>query len=156
MNYSIDISFDLRKHNFTQIKNTLINLSKKYESYRYYCDFELSGLNKVITRNHCVITFIFEDFYTDKFILFIKEIKKISRVYIECVYNDYNIIYASKKYLKMLSKYEYEKYKEELNKNKNESNLIYKNICNINSNTNTNTNTNTNININSLIKIACS
>ena len=30
MNYSIDISFDLRKHNFTQIKNTLINLSKKY------------------------------------------------------------------------------------------------------------------------------
>ena len=146
MNYTIDVSFDLSKLCFTETKSALINLSQKYKSYRYYSDFEMSGFNRVITRNHCVITFIFEEFFIDKFILFIKEIKKIRKVYIECVYNDYNIIYASKKYLKMLSKYEYDKYKERLNKKKNN------NIYDAHNNKN---NKMDNINTNLLIKNVC-
>ena len=118
MNYFVEVSFDLSRQSFNDTKHYLIEQFEKNNGYRYYENFELSGINRVIKRNHCVITFNFEEEEGEtsipqiiKFIKEVKNMRKNNKVYVECVYSDLKVIYASKHYLKMLGKYQYDEYK---------------------------------------------
>ena len=124
MNYFVDVSFDLSRENFNETKKYLLEIFQKYNGHRFYENFELSGINRLIKRNHCILTFCFEEENENNIIKFLKNVKNIkrsNRVFIECVFNDYRIIYASTKYKKIMSKFQLEQYNKknnsELNKN---------------------------------------
>lgn len=124
MNYFVDVSFDLSRENFNETKKYLLEIFQKYNGHRFYENFELSGINRLIKRNHCILTFCFEEENENNIIKFLKNVRNIkrsSRVFIECVFNDYRIIYASTKYKKIMSKFQLEQYNKknnsELNKN---------------------------------------
>jgi len=143
MNYFVDVSFDLSRQSFNDTKRYLIEQFEKNNGYRYYENFELSGINRVIKRNHCVITFNFEEEEEEeqretsiipqiiKFIKEVKNMRKNNKVYVECVYSDLKVIYASKHYLKMLGKYQYNEYKrsQETMKITEEDILLREIIC---------------------------
>ena len=124
MNYFVDVSFDLSRENFNETKKYLLEIFQKYNGHRFYENFELSGINRLIKRNHCILTFCFEEENENNIIKFLKNVRNIkrsNRVFIECVFNDYRIIYASTKYKKIMSKFQLEQYNKknnsELNKN---------------------------------------
>lgn len=125
MNYFVDISFDLSRENFSTTKEKTTLLFFKYNGYRYYENFEIQGRGRTIKRNHCVITFIFDEEQCSlddiiKFLKSMKMLKKSTKVYIECVYDDfdYKPIFASKKYVKMLDKFQQSQYYEHIKKTK--------------------------------------
>jgi hypothetical protein len=121
MNYFVDVSFDLSRENFNETKTNLIEIFQKYNGHRFYENFELSGINRVAKRNHCILTFCFEEDEEEnvlKFVKIIRTIKRTNRVYIECVYNDYKIIYTSTKYRRIMSKFQLQQYNESLKNNK--------------------------------------
>ena len=85
------------------------------------------GYGRTINRNHVVGTLYFSE--QSNIIGFIKNIKKISGIYIESVGMDdikFILIYASKKYLNFMDKYKAKDYL------KNRADLLneYKNIIN--------------------------
>lgn len=159
MNYFVDISFDLSRENFSATKEKTTLLFFKYNGYRYYENFEIQGRGRIIKRNHCVITFIFDEELSSlddiiKFLKSMKMLKKSTKVHIECVYNDfdYKPIFASKKYVKMLDKFQqtqyYDHIKETKRKNKQDELTNVTNVTNVTNATNT---TNTKL----LIACAC-
>lgn len=106
MAYQIEISFNLKKRgNLTETKNLIINNAKKYQSNRYYENFEMACMNRTMKRNHYVLTFFFET-SQELVAKFIKFIKSESSIYIESIYNDdiNELLYASNKYLNMMEK----------------------------------------------------
>ena len=106
MAYQIEISFNLKKRgNLTETKNLIINNAKKYQSNRYYENFEMACRNRTMKRNHYVLTFFFET-SQELVAKFIKFIKSESCIYIESIYNDdiNELLYASNKYLNMMEK----------------------------------------------------
>lgn len=106
MAYQIEISFNLKKRgNLTETKNLIINNAKKYQSNRYYENFEMACMNRTMKRNHYVLTFFFET-SQELVAKFIKFIKSESNIYIESIYNDdiNELLYASNKYLNMMEK----------------------------------------------------
>lgn len=106
MAYQIEISFNLKKRgNLTETKNLIINNANKYQSNRYYENFEMACMNRTIKRNHYVLTFFFET-SQELVAKFIKFIKSEASIYIESIYNDdiNELLYASNKYLNMMEK----------------------------------------------------
>ena len=80
MAYQLEISFNLKKRaNLTETKNLIINKANKFESNRYYENFEMACVNRTMKRNHYVLTFFFETSQelVAKFIKFIKSEKNI-------------------------------------------------------------------------------
>ena len=80
----------------------------------HYSTFEFMGKNRHIYRNHCILTFIFSE--NEELVAeFIKYAKSFSKVNIESVGYDnfvFKLMYASKKYLNMMEKYQANKYLE--------------------------------------------
>ena len=106
MAYQIEISFNLKKRgNLTETKNLIINKANKFESNRYYENFEMACVNRTMKRNHYVLTFFFET-SQELVAKFIKFIKSENNIYIESIYDDNNhdLLYASSKYLNMMEK----------------------------------------------------
>lgn len=101
MSYYVEISFDIRKHKCTDIKDKLFNISKIHDSYRSYDDYEISGFQRTVKRNHCIMTFAFHEEDIIQVEKFLRKMKKISKVYVECIYTDYHVIFASKGYQRM-------------------------------------------------------
>ena len=102
MNYTIELSFDLRKNkNFSEIKQLLSSLANKYKSSNYYFTHEIEGHGGVIDINDCINTVNFNDYDISNLLNYLKNIKKMKFIKIECIYSDnegINIIYTSKKY----------------------------------------------------------
>ena len=145
MNYFVDISFDLSRENFSTTKQKIRLIFFKYNGFRYYENFEIQGRGRTIKRNHCVITFIFDEEQSSlddiiNFLKAIKMLKKSTKVHIECVYDDfdYKPIFASKKYIKMLDKFQQIQYYDHIKETKRKnSELQTTNITNTTNTTNT-------------------
>lgn len=106
MGYTIEISFDIRKHkSFSRFKEQIILLAEAKNCNSYYILHEMEG-GTSLDRSHCVISITFcESVNCIEFIKFIKPIKKL---YIECIYSNnsrFKIIYVSSYYFnKKMSK----------------------------------------------------
>lgn len=111
MSYYVELSYDLRKHKSSEFKKQIIELGEKYQCYRVYEDFEISGVERTVKRNHCVITFVFNEDDIKCIEKFLRKIKKISKIYVECIYTDLYILYASKKYQRMFPNFKKEQIK---------------------------------------------
>jgi len=122
MGYNIEVSFNLQKHsNVSGLKKTITDLALDYECEYYYYLYELEG-NVKIPRNHCIIVIHFLDSETFNCSKFLKDIKKMKEIHIECIYDDEiecNLLYASQYYLTTIDKENVIKY----NKNKRERSL---------------------------------
>ena len=84
MSYRIEISFDLRKtKNILEMKKKIRDLALKNKKEICFFSHELMGHGRTINRNHVVGTLYFLE--QSNIIGFIKNIKKISGIYIESV-----------------------------------------------------------------------
>jgi len=121
MGYLIELSVHLDKMvNLTQIKNCLFKKARECKVENYYSNYEFMGKDRHIERNHCILTFKFED--NEELVAeFITFIKKKSHINIESLgYDDhiYKLMYASKKYLKLMEIFQAKKYLEARKKGK--------------------------------------
>lgn len=120
MTYRIEISINLKKiKNLTEIKNTLLEKAEKCKLKSYYTIYEHMGKNRQVFRNHCILTFFFEE-HDELLAEFINYTKNIKNVSIESVGLDiikFKLMYASKKYLNLMEK-EYAQNYLNLKKNK--------------------------------------
>jgi hypothetical protein len=120
MTYYIEISYDTRKHNCSELNKLLVNISQQHNCFRSYDDYEINGYDRVVKRNHCINTFLFEEIDMLQIYKFIRKINKLSKVYIESVYTDLYILFASKKYQKMFPNFN----KDQIKINTHEENLV--------------------------------
>ena len=107
MSYLIELSYNLSKN--TSLNQTITLLLNKAENCRlekFYKNYEFMGKNRRVIRNHCILTFIFEE-HIELVSEFIRFVKKIKTINIESVSYDnaiFKLIYASKKYLNFMEK----------------------------------------------------
>tara|TARA_B100000963_G_scaffold342578_1_gene343583 strand:- start:328 stop:738 length:411 start_codon:yes stop_codon:yes gene_type:complete len=107
MTYLIELSYNLSKN--TSLNQTVSTLLDKAENCRlehFYQNYEYMGKNRRIIRNHCILTFMFEE-HIELVSEFIRFVKKLKTVNIESVSYDnaiFKLIYASKKYLNFMEK----------------------------------------------------
>ena len=116
MGYTVEISFDIRKHgSFSETKHEIISIAESNNCDFYYVLHEMEG-DIAILRNHCIITCNFNDI--ENCLEFLKIIKKSKKIYIECVYCNkprFKIIYASSYYkAKKMSKFAKINYKKKI------------------------------------------
>ncbi len=116
----LEISFLLYKvvslHN---IQETIQSIIEKYNIEKYYLDFEIEDKKRIEQKGVYTVHFEENKLNTLEIVSFLRRLKTISNVYLECVYRDNiscDIIYASKFYLKNMEKVYHEKY---LNNKKN-------------------------------------
>jgi hypothetical protein len=120
--YSIDVVFDISKKDYIQTISLLENLTNKYNASKSVSYFEPDIEQK---RKTCVFTATFSEIDMYGLILFIREIKTITKIYIESIYkNENKILFASKSYLKQLHKKTSKELKETLKKKYCDSNSI--------------------------------
>ena len=140
MGYNIEISFDIYKNSsVTNLKYELIEIAERnycnYHHENFIIDYEFDhGLTLCEKRNHCIISFSFDNSKILNFIKFLNKIKNLRPFHIETIYDNDNsrIIYASKYYQGQMNKYLVEKYKIQrnnpLNNFNSTDNLILLNI----------------------------
>ena len=122
MGYNIEVSINMMKHpNVSEIKREITDFALELNCDHYYYIYEVE--NKVrIPRNHIIILVNFDDSETFNCAHFLKTIKKMKNLHIECIYDDEiacNLLYASQYYLSTVEKDKVIKY----NKNKRERSL---------------------------------
>jgi hypothetical protein len=115
MDYSIEISFDIRKHkNVTTMKNNMLDLAHEYGGGYIYIMHDIAGKGRHnIYRNHCIISVTFTEDNIENCVKFIKQIKKTRSYKIECIYKssgNSRLLYASTVYLKTINKEQSETY----------------------------------------------
>ena len=101
MNLTISINQNLKNSEHLEVENLIYDIANNTNCYNIYNDFELDGINNHI-KNHSKIYIIEYDNidYFINFLIFIKTIIKNNKnLYIEYIYNDNIILYASNKYL---------------------------------------------------------
>ena len=137
MNLSISLNQNLIKNNeHLQEENFIYDIAKNTNCYNIYNDFELDGINNYVKNNNKIYIIEYDNIdYFINFLVFIKNIIKINKnLYIEYIYNNNDILYASNKYLN--NRNENNVTKNELLKNiennkNNKNNNLYKKIYNI-------------------------
>jgi len=109
MGCNIEVSMNLLKNtDIVQNEKNMCNIAQYYNVNKIY---------NFIDEFYKVIIFNFNKEQYDNIVLFLKSIKKIKNMNIDCVYTDMgNIIYASSMYLKMADKYKSYEYR---NKDRN-------------------------------------
>lgn len=122
MGYYVEISINMIKHpNISQLKREITDIAIELNCDHYYYLYEVENKNR-IPRNHIVIVINFDDSQIFNCAHFLKLIKKMKNLHIECIYDDEiacNLLYASKYYLSTVEKDKVIKY----NKNKRERSL---------------------------------
>jgi hypothetical protein len=101
MGYNIEVSFNISKHSsVTELQEFVKEQAQKYNCSSCYEDYEYET-NVQFKRNHCIMTTNFDELNIIYFIAFLKNIKLVPGLYIECIYDDANnsILYASSYYL---------------------------------------------------------
>lgn len=101
MGYNVEVSFDISKHSsVTELQEFV-----KEQAHNCGCDscydYYEYETNVQFKRNHCIMVTNFDETNIIYFIDFLKIIKCIHGLYIECIYDDTNnsILYASSYYL---------------------------------------------------------
>jgi hypothetical protein len=130
MGYTIEVSFDILKHsNISELKKTIVDHALDLNCDNYYYYYDMDGMVK-IPRNHCIIAINFLEEETFNCAKFIKKIKKMPNIHIECIYEDdiaCKLIYASNFYLKNVDKSKvvvYNKFKRERGYSDNEKYIL--------------------------------
>uniref|UniRef100_A0A6C0D9B0 Uncharacterized protein n=1 Tax=viral metagenome TaxID=1070528 RepID=A0A6C0D9B0_9ZZZZ len=122
MGYNIEVSINMMKHsNVSEIKREITDFALELNCDHYYYLYEVENINR-IPRNHVVIVVNFDDSEIFNCAHFLKTIKKMKNLHIECIYDDEiacNLLYASQYYLTTVEKDKMIKY----NKNKRERSL---------------------------------
>ena len=122
MGYNIEVSINMMKHaNISELKREITDFALDLNCNHYYYLYEVENKNR-IPRNHLVIAVNFDDSETFNCAHFLKTIKKMKNLHIECIYDDEiacNLLYASQYYLTTVEKDKVIKY----NKNKRERSL---------------------------------
>jgi hypothetical protein len=122
MGYNIEVSINMMKHpNVSEIKREITDFALELNCDHYYYLYEVENKNR-IPRNHVVIVVNFDDSEIFNCAHFLKTIKKMKNLHIECIYDDEiacNLLYASQYYLTTVEKDKVIKY----NKNKRERSL---------------------------------
>lgn len=118
--FYMDVSLDITKHNINNLKQKLLTYLRTVEicdSYSFH-DIDIVKRQKV---NKEIICIHFTDM--SSLLTVIKYIKKMKGIYVDSVYTDYSIIFASSSYSKKMDK---EKVKKilETPKNKEETEII--------------------------------
>ena len=133
MAYQIEISVNINKiSNLSEIKSLLIKKANECKLENYYTMYEHMGKNRQVYRNHCIITFLFQehDELLAEFIRFTKKIKNISIESLSLDNGKFELMFASKKYLNMMEKEFAQKYiiKRRENKLYKQDSIIFKAI----------------------------
>jgi hypothetical protein len=130
MGYNVEVAFDMIKHsNVSEMKEKISSFALDFDCDHYYYQYEMIN-NAKMNRNHCIIIINFEDDQIFNCAEFIKTIKKINGLHIECIYEDTlicKLIYASQYYLKNIDKDKvvtYNKFKRERGYSDNENMLL--------------------------------
>jgi hypothetical protein len=130
MGYNIEVSINLMKQsNFSELENMVLFYADKYLCENIYSFSEEEGRTK-IPRCHQIILITFSNHNFDNLLEFIKQIKKIKQIHVECVYYeeiDMKLIYASSYYLKSIDKsiaIKYNTYKRERSYSEEEIRVI--------------------------------
>ena len=107
MVFNIEVSFNILKHtNVSEMEREIIDLATIYNCHLYYKLTEMEN-NLYRKRNHIVFVISFEDHDINNLGFFIKEIKKLKNIHIECLYQEdilCKLIYASQYYLTTIDK----------------------------------------------------
>ena len=111
MGLTIELSFDMCKNTkITQTKDLLSNLAEKYNASSSYFIHEIEGHGTIIDRNDCIQITEFETNLEnqshDNILNYIKHIMRLKFIKFDCIYREkgeYKLIYASKKYLSIIS-----------------------------------------------------
>ena len=126
MGYNIEISFNMTKHsNVSELKKYITDYALDYNCDHYYYLYEHENECK-IPRNHCIIVVNFGDNELFDCSIFLKHIKQMKDIHIECIYEDEimcKLIYASQYYLTTVEKdkvIKYNKFKRERSLSDNE------------------------------------
>jgi hypothetical protein len=122
MGYNIEVSINIMKHtNVSELKREITDFALDLNCNHYYYLYEVENKNR-IPRNHIIIVVNFDDSEIFNCAYFLKTIKKMKNLHIECIYDDEiacNLLYASQYYLTTVEKDKVIKY----NKNKRERSL---------------------------------
>jgi len=130
MGYNIEISVDMAKHpNFSRFKSEIVDfaLDSGCDHYYYLYEMEGGGQRK---RNHCIIVVNFEDDEIFNCSKFLKTVKKMKELHIECIYEDSlicKLIYASQFYQTKMDREKvtrYNKFRRERSLSDNEKLLL--------------------------------
>lgn len=96
--YTIEIVFDLKQCEYYSTLKILEQLCKKYSAKQTYTMIDPDIHNRKKT---CIFTAYFDQTDIYSFVVLIREIKILSKVYIESISkNDCQLLYASKSYFK--------------------------------------------------------
>lgn len=115
--YTIEIVFDLSLREYCSTLATLKKICSKYNARHIYSTIDPDILSKSKT---CIFTAVFEQDDIYSLVVLIREIKILSKIYIESIHKDENILlYASKSYLKLHNDKMKNKIKNEIEKNTN-------------------------------------
>lgn len=101
MGYNVEVSFNILKHSsVTELQEFVKEQAHSCGCKSCYEDYEYET-NVQFKRNHCIMVTNFDETNTLYFIDFLKNIKSVPYLYIECIYDDTNnsILYASSYYL---------------------------------------------------------
>jgi len=130
MGYNVEVAFDMIKHgNMSEMKEIISSFALDFECNHYYYQYEMIN-NTKMNRNHCIIIVNFDDDQIFNCAKFIKTIRKINGLHIECIYEDTllcKLIYASQYYLKNIDKDKviiYNKFKRERSYSDNENMIL--------------------------------
>jgi len=110
MGYTLEVSFDITKHpDVTSVKRHISDMALDLlcDHYYYYYETDNGDERNKIPRNHCIVAVHFNESEIFQCAEFIKQMKKIRDIYIECIYEDdvtCKMIYASRYYLKNVDK----------------------------------------------------
>ena len=110
---TVEVAFDLRKRGqTTQCQKDVENIAYDCRCDTTHTLHEFEGTGRVIERNHQIVVVEFEGL--EGAAQFLSRVADMRYAYIECVYTDgfpYRIVYASKRYPKLLTKEEVKEYR---------------------------------------------
>lgn len=130
MGYNIEISVDIVKHpDFSQTRSEIVDFALDSGCEHYYYLYEMEGGGQR-TRNHCIIVINFDEEQIFNCSKFLKTIKKMKDLHIECIYEDNvvcKLLYASQFYQTIMDREKairYNKFKRERSLSENERLLL--------------------------------
>ena len=101
LEYIIEVVFDFGVRELISTQRFLTDLANRHNSIKYYFHIDPDIINKNKT---CVMTVTFSELDIYSMILFMRIIKKTSKIYIDCIYNNENkLYYTSKTYLGLMN-----------------------------------------------------
>jgi hypothetical protein len=130
MGYNIEISVDVVKHpDFSQMKSEIVDFALETGCDHYYYLYEMEGGSQR-KRNHCIIVVNFDEEQIFNCSKFLKTIKKMKDLHIECIYEDSivcKLVYASRFYQTIMDREKavrYNAFKRERSFSDNEKMLL--------------------------------